>query len=36
MFLPSKKMIKEQLEWLIERQYLARDESDINVFVYVA
>lgn len=36
MFLPSKKMIKEQLEWLIEQKYLARDDSDINIFTYVA
>lgn len=36
MFLPSKKMIKEQLEWLIEQKYLARDENDINVFIYMA
>lgn len=36
MFLPSKKMIKEQLEWLIEQKYLARDDGDINVFTYMA
>lgn len=36
MFLPSKKMIKEQLEWLIEQKYLARDDSDINTFNYMA
>lgn len=29
-------MIKEQLEWLIEQKYLARDDSDINIFTYVA
>lgn len=36
MFLPSKKMIKEQIEWLIEHKYLKRDEDDINMFVYIA
>lgn len=29
-------MIKEQLEWLIEQKYLARDDGDINVFTYMA
>jgi cullin-5 len=36
MFLPSKKMIKEQVEWLIEHKYMKRDDDDINVFVYMA
>lgn len=36
MFLPSKKMIKEQLEWLIENKYMRRDDDDINTFVYMA
>ncbi|XP_008484198.1 cullin-5 [Diaphorina citri] len=36
MFLPSKKMIKEQIEWLIEQKYMRRDDDDINVFVYLA
>jgi len=36
MFLPSKKMIKEQIEWLIEHKYMKRDEDDINMFVYIA
>ncbi|ERL89888.1 hypothetical protein D910_07247 [Dendroctonus ponderosae] len=36
MFLPSKKMIKEQLEWLIEHKYMRRDDDDINTFIYVA
>eukprot|EP00118_Oscarella_pearsei_P008730 m.46496 g.46496 ORF g.46496 m.46496 type:complete len:786 (+) comp33701_c0_seq2:3-2360(+) len=36
MFLPQKKMIKEQIEWLIEHKYMKRDESDINTFVYLA
>lgn len=36
MFLPSKKMIKEQLEWLIEQKYIRRDDNDINKFIYVA
>ncbi|XP_055923127.1 cullin-5 [Eupeodes corollae] len=36
MFLPSKKMIKEQLEWLIEHKYMRRDDEDINTFLYMA
>nr|CAI5824989.1 unnamed protein product [Callosobruchus analis] len=36
MFLPSKKMIKEQLEWLIEQKYMKRDDDDINTFIYMA
>ncbi|GFT41616.1 cullin-5 [Trichonephila clavipes] len=36
MFLPSKKMIKEQIEWLIEHKYMKRDKENINVFIYMA
>lgn len=36
MFLPSKKMIKEQMEWLIEHKYMKRDEDNINTFIYMA
>ena len=36
MFLPSKKMIKEQIEWLIEHKYMRRDEENINMFIYMA
>ncbi|XP_077283567.1 cullin 5 isoform X2 [Arctopsyche grandis] len=36
MFLPTKKMIKEQLEWLIEQKYMRRDDDDINTFIYMA
>jgi cullin-5 len=36
MFLPSKKMIKEQIEWLIEHKYMKRDEENINMFIYLA
>lgn len=36
MFLPSKKLIKEQIEWLIENKYLRRDDNDINTFMYMA
>lgn len=35
-FLPSKKMIKEQIEWLIENKFIKRDEEDISTYVYVA
>ena len=36
MFLPSKKMVKEQVEWLIEHKYMKRDEDNINMFIYMA
>ena len=36
MFLPSKKMIKEQIEWLIDHKYMRRDEENINMFIYMA
>lgn len=36
MFLPSRKLFKEQMEWLIENAYVRRDESDRQVFVYLA
>ena len=36
MFIPPKKMIKEQIEWLIEHKYMKRDEDKINTFVYLA
>ncbi|CAG2254962.1 cullin-5-like [Mytilus edulis] len=36
MFLPSKKLIKEQIEWLIEHKYMKRDEDNINMFIYMA
>lgn len=36
MFLPSKKMIKEQIEWLIEQKYMRRDDENIGLFIYMA
>ena len=36
MFLPSRKLIKEQIEWLIEHAYMKRDDNDINCFIYAA
>ena len=36
MFIPPKKMIKEQIEWLIEHKYMKRDETDRNKFIYLA
>ena len=35
-FLPSKKLIKEQIEWLIEHKYMKRDDDNINMFIYMA
>lgn len=36
MFIPPKKMIKEQIEWLIEHRYMKRDENNRNTFIYLA
>uniref|UniRef100_T1J697 Cullin-5 n=1 Tax=Strigamia maritima TaxID=126957 RepID=T1J697_STRMM len=36
MFLPTKRMLKEQVEWLIERDYLSRDKADFDLLMYVA
>ncbi len=36
MFIPPKKMIKEQVEWLIEHKYMKRDEDSLNTFIYLA
>ena len=35
MFLPSKKMIKEQIEWLIENKYMKREEENLSTFIYI-
>ncbi|VEL32726.1 unnamed protein product [Protopolystoma xenopodis] len=29
-FMPSKRLIKEVIEWLIEHRYMQRDETDMN------
>lgn len=34
MFIPSKTLIKEQLEWLIENDYVRRDCNDSNLLLY--
>lgn len=34
-FVPSKRLVKEVLEWLIERQYVRRHETDKDMFIYV-
>ncbi len=36
MFIPPKKMIKEQIEWLIDNKYMTRDEDNLSTFVYLA
>merc|ERR1719450_1689967 len=32
MFLPSRKLVKEQIEWLIEKEYIKRSDEDSSVF----
>jgi cullin 5 len=34
MFLPSKKLVKETIEWLIDNKYMERDEINMNSFIY--
>lgn len=36
MFIPPKKMIKEQIEWLIENKYMKRDDENLSMFIYLA
>lgn len=36
MFVPSKKLIKEMIEWLIDHRYMARSDTNISEYVYVA
>ena len=36
-FLPSKKLIKEQIEWLLEQDFMARDpKNPLETFLYKA
>lgn len=35
-FIPSKRMLKEVIEWLIERRYIERDSRELDTFVYVS
>ena len=35
-FIPQKKMMKDQIEWLIEENYIKRSEQDVNTFIYLA
>ncbi|XP_055355392.1 cullin-5-like isoform X2 [Paramacrobiotus metropolitanus] len=36
LFVPTRKVLKEQIEYLIEKEYISRDERDFGVFHYVA
>jgi len=36
MFVPSKKLIKEMIEWLIDHRYMARSDTNISEYVYLA
>ena len=35
-FVPSKAILKEQIEWLIENKYMKRDPMDLQTFIYLA
>ncbi len=36
MFVPSKKLIKEMIEWLIDHRYMARSDTNISEYIYLA
>ncbi|GMT10094.1 hypothetical protein PFISCL1PPCAC_1391, partial [Pristionchus fissidentatus] len=36
MFVPTKTMMKEQLEWLLENNFIARKEGKMDTFLYVS
>ncbi|KAK6021669.1 hypothetical protein OSTOST_12653 [Ostertagia ostertagi] len=36
MFIPNRKLIKEQIDWLIDNRFIERKDDDINTFVYVS
>ncbi|CAI5450667.1 unnamed protein product [Caenorhabditis angaria] len=36
LFVPNRKIIKEQIDWLIENRYMERRSDDIQTFVYLA
>uniref|UniRef100_A0A8L8JPT0 Cullin-5 n=1 Tax=Heligmosomoides polygyrus TaxID=6339 RepID=A0A8L8JPT0_HELPZ len=36
MFIPNRKLIKEQIDWLIDNRFIERKDDDINTFVYIS
>ncbi|KAI6213785.1 hypothetical protein M3Y94_00192600 [Aphelenchoides besseyi] len=36
MFTPTRRLIKQQLDWLIEQHFIRRDSEDMETFIYVA
>ncbi|CAP29065.1 Protein CBR-CUL-5 [Caenorhabditis briggsae] len=36
LFIPNRRIIKEQIDWLIENRFMERRPDDINTFVYLA
>jgi cullin-5 len=35
MFVPTRRLIKQQIEWLIEQQYIKRDDKDADKIIYI-
>lgn len=35
MFVPSKTLIENQVDWLIENKYIQRDPTDQNLLIYI-
>ncbi|CAI4226107.1 unnamed protein product [Auanema sp. JU1783] len=36
MFLPNRKLIKEQIDWLIDNKFIERSDGDMNTFKYIS
>ncbi|KAL3319873.1 Cullin-5 [Cichlidogyrus casuarinus] len=34
-FVPSKRLVKEVIEWLLDHKYLRRDETDFSTYIYI-
>jgi cullin-5 len=35
MFVPTRRLIKQQIEWLIDQDYIRRDDEDPDKFIYI-
>lgn len=36
MFAPNRRFVKQQIEWLIEREFIKRDNASVDKFIYIA
>lgn len=35
MFVPTRRLIKMQIEWLIEQEYIRRDDKETDKIIYI-